>query len=276
MDEAYGDESYDAGKTSYAVAAVLGSEREWEAVQIDWLKVTKGIPFHATDCDSDRGDYKPFSHEENKATYRAVCRVVRDSNLVAYAAAFDLNAFVRVFPETVKTSVHFYCVFRVLKEIAEWTRLSLSQEQVKVTFDQNENTDHSVSMVYDQMRRSKNWSAASFLACDEISFANWRKNPRLQIADLIAHEAMKHMVNVAAGSPRPTRGSLRILDNAKRVFMDMLQQGFFEGWKNSISGREPKFFALYEKWLATEGLTVDNMTNRLMFNAWVDSVGQDF
>ncbi|PYX94192.1 MAG: hypothetical protein DMG67_02145 [Acidobacteria bacterium] len=43
-----------------------------------WVDRTGGIPFHATDCDSDRGDYEGKSHSENKALYKTfVCSLLK-------------------------------------------------------------------------------------------------------------------------------------------------------------------------------------------------------
>jgi hypothetical protein len=49
---AYGDESMDETKQRVcAVAAVIGTEEDWKAIEEKWTERNQGIPFHAKDCD---------------------------------------------------------------------------------------------------------------------------------------------------------------------------------------------------------------------------------
>ena len=67
----YGDDSADEKKKRVSsVGVVLGTKEAWEDFEPKWIVRNNGVPFHAKDCESDRRDYKSFSHKENKALYR--------------------------------------------------------------------------------------------------------------------------------------------------------------------------------------------------------------
>ena len=52
----YGDESMDErNERVCAVAALIGTKGQWEAIEPKWVARTDGIPFHANDCESDHG-----------------------------------------------------------------------------------------------------------------------------------------------------------------------------------------------------------------------------
>ena len=49
----FGDESADATKSRvFAIAGVVGTEDEWQLAMREWLRCTRGLPFHATDRES--------------------------------------------------------------------------------------------------------------------------------------------------------------------------------------------------------------------------------
>jgi hypothetical protein len=51
-----------------------------------------GIPFHATDCESNRGDYRNIPNDENKAMYRDLTGILAASMVGGIGIAIDLTA----------------------------------------------------------------------------------------------------------------------------------------------------------------------------------------
>src|SRR2546425_12783756 len=48
----FGDESADETRSRvFAVAGVIGSEAEWQLAMRDWLRRTRGMSFHANECE---------------------------------------------------------------------------------------------------------------------------------------------------------------------------------------------------------------------------------
>jgi len=55
----YADDSSDEkGERTFAVAGIIGTQEEWDAIKLKWVKRTSGKIFHAADCESGYGDYK--------------------------------------------------------------------------------------------------------------------------------------------------------------------------------------------------------------------------
>jgi hypothetical protein len=64
------DSSDETQQRTVAVAGVIASDEEWNRLDRIWLERTGGIPFHATDCESDRGAYAGYCHLDNQNLYR--------------------------------------------------------------------------------------------------------------------------------------------------------------------------------------------------------------
>jgi hypothetical protein len=80
------------------VAVIAGTEEWWENVEGQWIVRCGGIPFHATDCESDQGDYRKIAKEENKATYRDLTGILASSPLGGIGIAIDLTAQKQIIP----------------------------------------------------------------------------------------------------------------------------------------------------------------------------------
>jgi hypothetical protein len=87
----YGDESADETKTRvFAVAGVLGTEDEWQLAMREWLRRTRGLPFHAKECESNYGKDKQ-QHDNDLALYKDLTEILAASYLVGFAVALDLQ-----------------------------------------------------------------------------------------------------------------------------------------------------------------------------------------
>src|SRR5688500_5276399 len=96
----YGDESADEAKERVvAVAGVVGHEDEWQDGIRKWLRITRGLPFHATDLESAHDKTaEPEKHAADLKLYRDLTVSLRENHLVGFAVALDLQAHREVFP----------------------------------------------------------------------------------------------------------------------------------------------------------------------------------
>lgn len=84
----FGDESSDeTGSRVFAVAGVLGNDGDWKSISETWPDRTGGKVFHATECETDQGEFKNNSHSENQALYKDLTQLVCKSNLAGRALA---------------------------------------------------------------------------------------------------------------------------------------------------------------------------------------------
>ena len=259
----YGDESMDETKQRVcAIAGVFGTEEEWRSLEALWVERNRGVPFHATDCDSDRDDYKNRDHLENKALYRDLTIMLAKSNLkgvgvaidlVALRAAFsvDLNmAYQRAFWQVIDTIEGFACE---------------NGDIAKLTFDTRMESDHNAAILYGNLREAiPGWKDT---LASEISFVCSRDNPRIQIADLVARETMKVLDNIVSLTPRPTRLSWKALAATGRFEVYPFSTEWFESMKTDRDSKQAALTqtsAEYHRWLKETGRQ-DNTTNLMIY-----------
>src|ERR1700679_453478 len=113
---AYGDESLDATQSRVcAVAVVIGTEEMWQALESKWNNRNGNVPFHATDCDSNHGDFSGNSNADNKALYRDLTVLLAESGLGGFASVQDLAAQRRAFPSPFEPPLYYQGFLDVLE-----------------------------------------------------------------------------------------------------------------------------------------------------------------
>jgi Protein of unknown function (DUF3800) len=264
---AFGDESADETRQrSFAVAAVGASDDEWKRLEGAWLERTGGIPFHATDCESDRGVYADRPHAENKALYIDLVGIIAQSKAWGWGAAYDLKSYREVFPSINQDMCYLRAFLAVVDFFNDFAK-SHFNDIVKYTFDSREQSNYSAGKIYDLMA---NDPANSFMP-DEISFASSRKQPRLQIADLFTFEVMKELDNRIGPVVRPRRKSISALTEHGRFGCDLFPKEYFEDMRTklpSYQSKDPTFTEqAYSDWL-TKHEKQDSPRNRLHFLIW--------
>lgn len=263
----YGDESMDeTSQRVCAVAGAVGTIFGWRALERQWLAMTDGIPFHAADCDSDKGDYRCFSHQENKKLYQDLTTLVAESHIHGLGVAIDLIALRKVFPvgEDLTYYRSFLRVMEVMKNCAKG-----NGDIAELTFDMRLNAEHNAGLLYGTTRENEpEW--APYLA-DKISFEFARKNPRIQVADLLAHEAMKALDSQIAPVKRKERKSWKALRETGRFEVEAYSNEWFDDMKRQYADLERKVGFCkqdYMDWL-DKRKRQHNVTNMFWFVDWI-------
>jgi Protein of unknown function (DUF3800) len=258
----FGDESADESKQRiFAVAGIVGTEDLWENLESLWVERTNGIPFHANNCDSDKGDYRDNPHSENKALYRDLAIMLANSGLCGYGLAVDLAAQREVFPHA--PDIAFYKGFTmVLATLADFARVL--NEKIKFSFDSREESEHNTGMLYGMYRNKDENKGHLF---PEISFLCSRDHPRIQIADLMARETMKDADNHFGPVRRPRRKSLLALVETQMFHVESISIDWFRGLRSEM----PRLQEItgvteesYRAWLGEHKLE-HNLTNLFRF-----------
>src|SRR5436309_3326055 len=86
----YGDESADETRSRvFTVAGVFGTDDEWALAIRQWLRHTRGLKFHAKECESAYG--KTVEQREiDGARYKQLTITLAESYLVGMAISLDL------------------------------------------------------------------------------------------------------------------------------------------------------------------------------------------
>lgn len=263
----YGDDSSDEkGERVRAVGGVVCETFGWRALEREWLIRTGGVPFHAKDCDSDRNDYKNTPHAENKALYKDLAIMTANSRVYGIGVAIDLMALKRVFPEAEELAYYraFLRVVEVMKDAAKETG-----EIADFTFDMNLETHYNAGLLYGVARESEpTWKP--YLA-EKITFTFAHKEPRIQVADLVAHEAMKALDNQVGPIKRPVRKSWDALHASGRFIVEGYTTEWFNDLKKNYGELEKTVgftWKDYFGWLAN-GNRQHNISNLIHFTNWI-------
>jgi hypothetical protein len=262
----YGDESMDETKQRVcAVAGIIGTEDQWKALEWKWTRRTNGVSFHGNDCDSDHGDYITRPHWENKGLYRELTTLLANSGLAGYGQAIDLVAKNAVFPES--EDLAYYTAFQRVV-IAMKSFAQHAGDIAEMTFDMRLESEHNAGFLYGAIRDNEpDW--ARYLA-SKISFEFAKDNPRIQIADLLAREAMKALDNQIGPKKRPTRKSWQALLNTGRFVVFGFSTEWFEDLKRKMPEFEQKADMnreMYIEWLRQRNRQ-HNVSNMFQFADW--------
>jgi hypothetical protein len=262
----YGDDSADKKRDRVAaVAAVFGSEEMWGWIEPQWIARNDGVPFHARDCESDRGDYRDIPHEKNKGLYKDLATMLAFSELIGLGIAIDLVAQRIVFPQAPDLAYYkaFTEIMAFIKRIA--TRY---KQPAKFVFDISTENEYNAGLLYDNFRSDDPEMMQYFDA--EISFVPAKYSPRVQIADLLAYEAMKALDNTLGPKPRRRR-SWEALRATDRFEVFSFSEEWFKDLKRHLPELEQKVGFNqqdYTKWL-NEKNRHHNTSNLFHFVNWI-------
>ena len=260
----YGDDGADAKRERVvAVSAVAGPEEWWQELEARWIPRCEGIPFHAKDCESDRGDYICRSHDSNKAMYRDLVGILADSGMGGVAIAIDISAQFQIFPDSAEISYYraFVEVLQRTADLAE--RLG---HIAKLTFDISTENEFNAGYLYNVMRegdqRFRDW------LYPEISFVSAKYSARVQTGDLLAYEGWKALDHTV-GPVKRTRKSWEALRSTGRFETYSYSTEWFADLRKHIeSGRLTQRVEFtpkdYGEWLQKSGRQ-HNITNMFTF-----------
>ena len=138
----------------------------------------------------------------------------------------------------------------------------------KITFDNRAESEFNLTLVYANLREENpDWK--EHLA-DELQFACSRTNPRVQIGDLFAREAMKDLDNLIGPVKRAPRKSWIALRDTRRFYAYKESTDWFRDLEKhlpALARSEGFFRADYEAWLKQRNRQ-DNLTAYIEFYHW--------
>ena len=179
----YGDDSSDEKRQRVcAVAVVAGTEELWLRLESQWIARTGGIPFHARDCESDRGDFAPKDgentdevHKRNKTLYKDFATMLASSGVGGRTVAIDLMAQRDVFPDS--PDISYFKAFVELLESVKEPCIRMGRK-AKFKFDISSENQYNAGLLYKGTRDDAPEMLDLFVS--EISFGAAKECPRLQ------------------------------------------------------------------------------------------------
>jgi hypothetical protein len=201
MLRAYCDESYDGQDRIYSLAGFVGRDRDWAKLSRNWrnrcLRDKIGC-YHATDCEHRLKEFKDFTPQQTIDLNTDLTTHLTNARIAGFGISIWLEDYNAVAQSSAKAkavlgpSPYFlgmqFLVFDICAELSEY-----GPSRVAFMFDQQEEFSGRAKIVYDAVRE-KNPSTASCMGT--LKYADRRRFTPLQIADKLAYEIMKNMLNL--------------------------------------------------------------------------------
>ncbi len=267
---AFGDESLDGKRTIFAVAAIIGDQQQWDNLSKAWFSATRGIDFHASDCESGHRDFEGYPERERQILYRNLTMLLCDSTLIGYGIAISVVAHNREFPgnlrKNVANSPYLLCFSHVVMECAETARVLMPPGKVHFTFDRNDENKGTATFMYDCYTKSE-WVRSHEYLDGEISFASREGKAPIQAADLVARETMKQFERELSGLSGKRLSMEALLRAHRFVFKYLRDADFGELGRQADAlggGKDGPLRKEYEAWLAKHRCP-DTSINRMRF-----------
>ena len=264
MLKVYCDESADGDQAHvFAMAGLVGKESDWLTIEEKWLGLTKGEVFHAAD----------WEHQGKFDEYKSLTLVLAESSIGGRGVAVDLKAVHDSFPEILADIGYYKCFLMVTGWIVENVAVPLN-EPIQFTFDRREQSRFNATKLYESVVRKPDWAPAALMS-ESVQFDD-RQNPRIQMADLVAREAMKDLDRQVRSPERPRRRSIEALYTKGHFNFGVIDQQYCEGWRSDVkkSEREDGIGENLGRWLQKRGLS-DNMSNRIAYIDWLQSTNTE-
>jgi hypothetical protein len=209
------DESFNKEAGVFCLSCVIGHSAQWTVLEDSWKQcidrfnsklAALGRPpirrYHASDCNSMRGDFKGWSQDEQREFTEDLFRILNDSHLHVCSKTADWNKFSDFMSEELglrSTDKAIYCLvlIELLKAIgAEMTKIN-PQEKISLFHDRT-NYDGTIQHIFSGCMNAPNFlHATRFVTLASVS---WKDCLALQPADMFAFEASKQHQRIDLGA----------------------------------------------------------------------------
>lgn len=236
---AYCDESYDSGSRIYTIAGFVARDKEWIRLSKAWrnrcLRDSVSC-YHATDCEGGFGDFKHLSKQQIVALNTDLVDEIRGSRIIGWGTSVVLEDYRAVAESSEKAklilgpSPYFLAMQAFLVSVCGAIRNDRPNYRVAFIFDQHEQFSGRAKQMYDDVKQ-KNPNTAPCMG--SLTYAQKERFTPLQIADKLAYEIMKNMLNIRYDSSRPERLALSRMKEKVIQTINYLDRGFLESLVNA-------------------------------------------
>lgn len=214
MIRAYCDESYDGKSRIYTIAGFVARDKEWATVAKRWKIrcLQDGIQcYHAADCEGGFGDFKPLSKDKILALNTDLIGEMLAARLVGFATSIILEDYRDVAESSERAkrylgpSPYFMAMQVFLVSLSAAIHKNRPNYRVAFIFDQQKEFSGRARAFYHEIKL-KNPNVARCMG--SLTYEDKCEYVPLQIADKLAYESMKNMLNLRYEPLRPERVAL--------------------------------------------------------------------
>lgn len=264
----YGDDSSDEkGVRTFAVAGIVGTQEEWDAITPAWIEATEGRIFHATDNQSGKKIYESISKAKCDEEYIKLTDILVKSKMFGYGHVVDVAAFKENLADASEEAPYYHCFSHVVMGFAQLGYMSIPRDKVKFTFDRNPQIKYNSNLMLDYLETLSEYDYSKYIDSGEVSFAS-REMVQIQAADLFTFEVMKELDNQIGPVKRRRRRPLIELKRTGRFRWDAYTRRDFEFIRKHLEylkKEDPLWCEGYQKWLLKTKRIIDNDSNRMTY-----------
>jgi hypothetical protein len=251
-----GDESSDeTHERVFAISAVVGNDEEWGAAESAWLEATRGEEFHAA----------AWEHAKRFDDYKAATIALASSPVAGIIMTMDLQAFRAAVPDQLPDAGYYACFMKVISGISRewrlWNERVIADpssgdplvSRVEFTFDDRKESASNAGHLYSAFLRQPDWKTERLLGAN-VAFDS-RKNPRIQMADLVAREGMKELDRKVGSKQYAERRSKVALEARGHFRFIEFHRDYFDRLASFTANLETAegFGRQYGQWLLDTG-----------------------
>ncbi len=233
----YCDESYDKEHRVYAMGGYIGRDRHWNKLSRLWRNrcLRDGVPyFHAADCEDGRDVFQRLDKEKRNALKRDLIELAGKwrGEIVGFGMAVYISDYDKVRTSSPKAAFampekhYFFCFEALLGQICqELNSLEFTGAPAYI-FDQQEEFSGRAKQSFDLLKLEKPELGARM---GSLSYQDKRRFVPLQVADNLAYEVMKGLLNQRFDPDRPERKALtelrkciKFIRYADKYFLEQL------------------------------------------------------
>lgn len=203
MVRAFCDESYDGKQRVFCVAGYVGRDKDWNKLSAKWTAQCSAAGlkngFHATDFEPGRqGDVEGLNREQRIALKIALTDLVASAKIVGFAICILIREYEEIRQNNKKAlrilpkSPYVRAAAWLVQMISETFNEIEYHGVIAYVFDQREKYSGETKKLIEKVRSEYPQLAPRI---GSVKYADRRKLVPLQIADNLAYESMKYVLN---------------------------------------------------------------------------------
>jgi len=207
----FDDSGDDKQKKFAAIGGLIAGSGSWTVFDTHWSVATYDLkgPFHATDCEAQKGIFKGWSISQSNALMKKLVGIVRLSGVMTFGAIVPIPEYRAVFPNSGPYDPYFLAFTQAMINVARMGAdigtQTIQAVEMRVVVEDGDSSAGAFN-IWHNLRRVQSWEHAKYLTGFSIGP---KKLMALQGADLMAREAYKHADNLGVRKIRKPVKSLQ-------------------------------------------------------------------
>lgn len=216
MIRGYFDESYKDHRV-YAIGGYIGRDRDWRAVSRQWRnrRLKDGVQcFHAVDCENGHGEFENLGKDGRVRLKTDLIQIVdAHENLGGFSSAVIIEDFYKVrgtserAKQVLGPSPYFLCFQILLSDVCVALEKAQAGPGVRVAyvFEEQEEFSGRAQQLFNQFKAINQTYAPKI---GTVKYVGKHQSVPLELADNLAYETMKEILNHRYDPARPRRISM--------------------------------------------------------------------